>query len=526
MHDGCNARAWVQVRLKAGAAAVTIAPGATQFFTRIADQPTVLPDDPQLRAQAQAIFEPMEKVSLFADHNKFELYTWSDQRCCLPKGATNATLKYFHPDLKPGHVVIFEEVLNPHTGGSEDADPKHRCAVRLVEVQARDENNQPLRDGLTNQQITQISWDDADALEFPFCVSAQTDKSHGAKFIDNVTVVRGNIVLADHGATIGGEALGSVGPALPVAPSSTGCERCAAPDLEPMAPRFRPTIAHRPLTFAARHDPSGPARGRWFGRSAPPKRRSSSPAFSKAIQRLGNARADLLQSRATDSHFVVEIESDGQAQLRFGDDTLGRRPKSETEIYRRLSDRQRRRGKHRRRSAGAYSHRRPLLAAAASEIRNPLAAQGGVEPETMEQARAYAPAAYRTQKRAVTEADYAAVAGRHPGVQRAMATFRWTGSWHTVFITVDRQRRPPVDAAFEASVRRFVEPFAWRVMISKSTGRCRCRWKSTCMFAPIRRTSAPTSSASCSSCSAPGVRRRPAWFVPSRITSLSDRRFI
>ncbi|HSQ12647.1 MAG TPA: hypothetical protein VLM90_06500, partial [Candidatus Deferrimicrobium sp.] len=127
MHDGCNARAWVQVRLQAGATA-TIAPGDTQFFTRIADQPTVLPDDPQLRAQAQAIFEPMETVSLFADHNKFELYTWSDQRCCLPKGATHATLKDFHPDLKPGHVVIFEEVLNPHTGGSEDADPKHRWA--------------------------------------------------------------------------------------------------------------------------------------------------------------------------------------------------------------------------------------------------------------------------------------------------------------------------------------------------------------------------------------------------------------
>ena len=62
MHDGCNARAWVQVRLKEGAAAVSIAPGDTQFFTRIPGQLTVLPDDPQLRAQAQAIFEPMETV--------------------------------------------------------------------------------------------------------------------------------------------------------------------------------------------------------------------------------------------------------------------------------------------------------------------------------------------------------------------------------------------------------------------------------------------------------------------------------
>ena len=459
MHDGCNARAWVQVRLKEGAAAVTIAPGDTQFFTRIPGQLTVLPDDPQLRAQAQAIFEPMETVSLFADHNDFKLYTWSDQRCCLPKGATHATLKDFHPDLKPGHVVIFEEVLNPHTGGSEDADPKHRCAVRLVDVQARDENNQPLRDGLTNQQITQISWDDADALAYPFCVSAQTDKSHGAKFIDNVTVVRGNIVLADHGATIGGEELGSVGPALPVVPSSTGCERCAPPDLEPMAPRFRPIIANRPLTFAALHDPSGPARAAmvWSERAAEAQIKLA--GIYKSDPTPWQPRADLLQSRGADNHFVVEIESDGQAQLRFGDDTLGRRPKSETKF---TADYRVGNGAAGNIGAEALAHVHTgdaLLAAATREIRNPLAAQGGMEPETMEQARAYAPAAYRTQKRAVTEADYAAVAGRHPGVQRAIATFRWTGSWHTVFITVDRQDGQPVDGAFEASVRRFVEPF-------------------------------------------------------------------
>ena len=458
MHEGCNARAWVQMRLKEGATA-TIAPGGTQFFTRIPGQPTVLPDDPQLRAQAQAVFEPMETVGLFADHNQFELYTWSDQRCCLPKGATDATLKGFHPDLKPGHVVVFEEVLNPNTGQSEDADPKHRWAVRLTAVQAHDENNQPLRDLLTQQQITQIAWAEADALAYPFCVSAQTDKAHGARFIDNVTVVRGNIVLADHGATIVGEELGSVGPALPVPPSSTGCERCEPPDIEPIAPRFQPTIAKRPLTFAAPHDQYGAANAAMVW-----KERAAAPAITLTGLYKGDStpwqpRPDLLQSSGTDSHFVVEIESDGQTSLRFGDDTLGQRPKSTTSFTAqyRVGN-----GAAGNVGAEALAHLRTgnaLLAAATSEIRNPLAAQGGVEPESMEQVRAYAPAAYRTQKRAVTEADYAAVAGRHPGVQRAMATFRWTGSWHTVFITVDRQDGKVVDAIFEASVRKFVEPF-------------------------------------------------------------------
>src|SRR6185295_550144 len=79
--------------------------------------------------------------------------------------------------------------------------------------------------------------------------------------------------------------------------------------------------------------------------------------------------------------------------------------------------------------------------------------------ETLEEARQYAPQAFRFQQRAVTEADYAQVAERHPEVQRAAATFRWTGSWHTVFLTVDRLGGRPVDAAFEARLREHMERF-------------------------------------------------------------------
>ena len=70
-----------------------------------------------------------------------------------------------------------------------------------------------------------------------------------------------------------------------------------------------------------------------------------------------------------------------------------------------------------------------------------------------------APQAFRTQQRAVTPADYAAAAQRHPGVQRAAATRRWTGSWYTMFVTVDRVGGAPVDAAFEASLRRHLDRF-------------------------------------------------------------------
>jgi hypothetical protein len=44
-------------------------------------------------------------------------------------------------------------------------------------------------------------------------------------------------------------------------------------------------------------------------------------------------------------------------------------------------------------------------------------------------------------------------------VQRAAATRRWTGSWYTMFVTVDRRGGKPVDAAFEQTLRACLESF-------------------------------------------------------------------
>jgi predicted phage baseplate assembly protein len=167
----------------------------------------------------------------------------------------------------------------------------------------------------------------------------------------------------------------------------------------------------------------------------------------------------LLDSGATDAHFVAEIEDDGTARLRFGDNRLGARPHALSDF-----DGVYRIGNGAAGNVGAesiahlYTHD-AALRAETRLVRNPLPARGGVEPETLSEVRAYAPAAFRTQERAVTEADYAAVTERHAGVQRAIATFHWTGSWHTVFITVDRLGEAPMDDDFEESIRRHVERY-------------------------------------------------------------------
>ena len=98
-------------------------------------------------------------------------------------------------------------------------------------------------------------------------------------------------------------------------------------------------------------------------------------------------------------------------------------------------------------------------AAPITAVRNPLPATGGVDPEGMEEVRQAAPYAYRRQERAVTPEDYAEVALRHPDVQRAVATFRWNGHGHTVFVSVDRFGGRPVTAEFEAELRGFIDGF-------------------------------------------------------------------
>jgi predicted phage baseplate assembly protein len=92
--------------------------------------------------------------------------------------------------------------------------------------------------------------------------------------------------------------------------------------------------------------------------------------------------------------------------------------------------------------ADSLSHTvQPTVAAAwpaIARIRNPLSAIGGTEAETIEEVRQYAPAEFHSEQfRAVTEDDYAKAALKMPEVAGAVASFRWTGSWYTVFVGID-----------------------------------------------------------------------------------------
>ena len=467
LHDGCNARAWVHFRVSGD---LTL-PARTPLLTRSIALPTELvPASKNVRDALDAgalVFETAAEAELFVEHNRFDLYTWGDRACCLPRGATRATLRGAYPQLRVNDVIVFQELVSPTTGLAEDADPTRRWAVRLTRVQLSvDPCGQlfdlPPIDGPL--PLTEIEWDAADALPFALCVSVCDQPGLV------VSAALGNMVLADHGRSVFDEALPSVPqPTLRRVRETALAGACHAGEGEPVPVRYRPVLAHAPLTQGFRlADDLAVLPGdedHWWSATAflqrdPHEALPIGCELRDAQWPLSPAwepRRDLLASGGSDTHFVVETENDGLARLRFGDDARhGKRPNAGTQFRARYRVGN---GPEGNVGAGTIAHLVSNLSGAVAEITNPLPAAGGVEPEDIEAARRDAPEAFRRQERAVTAADYAEVAERRAEVQRAAASFRWTGSWHTVFVTADRFGGGAVDAGFEARLRRHLERY-------------------------------------------------------------------
>ncbi|OKK03510.1 hypothetical protein AMK26_18660 [Streptomyces sp. CB03234] len=155
-------------------------------------------------------------------------------------------------------------------------------------------------------------------------------------------------------------------------------------------------------------------------------------------------RRDLLGSGPRERHFVGELEDDGRIALRFGDGRHGARPRPGARLEPRY-----RLGGGTAGNVGAEAINHLVLCRDPEDsdtgapmpvagVRNPLPAVGGTAPEPVEQVRQLAPLDLRrTRLRAVTAEDYAALAAQVPGVQRAAAEIRWTGSVREAHVAVD-----------------------------------------------------------------------------------------
>lgn len=490
MHDGCNARTWVVVQLHDTTTELSddavVAPSSPDDkpkhsplngITLLGPDPlkarpglqilsrTTLPEGnlsgeqyDRALSQAAQVFETLHDLTLYSELNELRLYTWGDEQCRLPQGATQATLQdptgAIGQRLTVGQLLAFQEVAGATSGDPRAADHQHRHVVRLTMVQ-------PTKDPLTEEGIVIIGWAIADALPFDLPVSGVD--ALGVPFKHPLSLAYGNVVLADAGRSREPEHLQG----------------------HPGWRDRRPRLQEHPLTRQGYgqtrdrqwqvFDPEAPAQTAmtWELRNVRPAIvlwEDRSPTLLQDGGPQWHPQQDLLISDRFARDFVVESEEDGRALLRFGDGTLGKQPNFGTPLTAHY-----RTGNGQSGNVGAgtlvnsWLQERNLKPEEQQYLKrlgqrltlwNPLPAQGGIDPEPLEQARRDAPQAFRTDlKRAVTEADYATLTQQYPGVQKAVATRRWTGSWQTLFITVDREAGRPIDGPFKASLRLFLEQF-------------------------------------------------------------------
>ena len=458
-------------------------------------------------ASEYEVFEPLvedraERVQLYAAHTRMHFYTWLDAECCLARGATRATLEdawlqesapkpdpskpYRQADqeqvsqlyapspskrerrrklehLRAGDVLILEEVIGPKTGNPADADPEHRHAVRLTRVT-------PGEDPLNGQPVVEIEWAAEDALPFPLCLSV-VGPPPDCELLPHVSVACGNVILVDHGRTIRDESLGRV----PVARTEERCESDCEPaeTVQVPAPFRPPALEETGMTFAQPLDAGAPAAV--VVDPDPDPRQAlpqiwleSSPAPSGCDDPRWAARRDLLDSGPQECHFVVEMDGERRAHLRFGDGELGYMPDAGmafTATYRVGSGTAGNVGRE------SLSHlvSELLISGAGLEPRNPMPARGGIDPEPLDEAKLFAPHAHRwALQRAITEEDYAEIVMQAYGdralhaaarVQRAAARLRWTGSWYEALVALDPIGRVEAGQALRDEVRAYLEPY-------------------------------------------------------------------
>jgi Baseplate J-like protein len=431
VHDGCNARVWVQIETGEDAENVVLKKGTVLMTNGIDDHVAVLSAkmDRFIYDQDPVVFETMHSITLHSAHNQISFYTWQDTDCCLPAGSTAATLKDDPKlKLKKGDVLIFEEVYSPSSGKKAGADPAHRHAVRLKKVGPH------ITDHLTQEKIINIEWVDEDALPFTLCMANALENEGGEKGFEK-SFASGNIVLADHGLT---KRIDSLKPSAAVEneiyyPELSGVNNTVAVAYNHEEAKV---IAASVTTMQDTH--------------------KAMPVVSLQYDlESWTARQDLLGSDRFATEFVVEIEKNGSSFIRFGDDICGKKPAigfKPRAVYRT--------GNGNAGNVGEGTINTIVFdGAGILKIRNPLAALGGTEAETMEEVRQFAPRAFRTQQRAVTAADYVEKTELHTEVQKAAAKFYWTGSWYTVYVIIDRKDGKEIDAAFKDSIKKHLEQY-------------------------------------------------------------------
>jgi hypothetical protein len=422
LDDGSGATAWLDV--------TALMAGTLPGGTAVGD------------ANAQAVFEighglrdegkPFPVSPL---RNAMEPYLWDEEALCLPKGSSMLTLvghlkSHFSPidaiDPEGKWILLATEPTSPD-------QPERRFMAR-VPVGGAIEGTDPL----TATAITDIHFTPPTPFDLDLTVLR----------------VRGNLLPSVSGRTL--DASFCIGPdgSSPSALERVGGNgslsyESALPG--PLSPRVKflyslPQSEKTPLVWLPVPGAPGAYRPEIQVTRDPGEPWSWLPELVGEETAAPTAKAFTLEDGTFATVFAVDRNGERYAfqdyasnegtTLRFGDGEFGLSPSEGSLFHVRY-----------RLGNGSLMNVAPQtlntfvlgLPACVASVTNPMAAEGGRDPESAESARMNAPEAFRAKPyRAVRPEDFDEISRRElPWIQRSGAVMRWTGSWPAVFVTPD-----------------------------------------------------------------------------------------
>jgi hypothetical protein len=459
LHDGLGASTWLDFKVAAGGS--NIPAGTAVVEPGKIDTATGLPE-PGKRMQfevgrglAESFSIPPALPKNYVVHslrNFFLPHQWDEDDLCLPRGSTDLYIKGHHkanlpfddapPDKDPGKWVLLQ------TKPLNAAIAARALMVRLIEIEDR-------FDPVFAQNITLIRWEPEQATPFEIDLT--------------VLEVHGNLVPATAGKTqMRRFTIGPSGDEVdrPAAIEREGADGSVAylsslvgsdeknlvwlgEAPETADPEIRLTEVRNVASVW-----TATPNGQWTWRRALLGTNSAQSGDQVFTLDDGTWRRVVGYQRIGKEIVFQDYAEDAGKTIRFGDGEFGQVPATGTilQVTYRLDN-----GARGNVAAGTLTQcALPFV----QSVTNPLPASDGADPETPQQVKQLAPEAFRAVTyRAVRPEDYAEAAERLPWVQRAGATFRWTGSWLTAYVTPDPKGAVVVTEAEAAQLNNQLDRF-------------------------------------------------------------------
>ena len=400
---------------------------------------------------------PPESPKAYHAHvvlNKFLPHIWDENDECLPVGATNIYIENHH-----AADISFDDTSTTPAGKwmllqTNPTDPAVRARAWMVRVT----NVQDTVDLITGSNITHLTWEATEATPFELDMTFLEIHANLFPATAGATIYNTRFMIGpsddptDHPSTV--ERAGPDG-SLIHRFSLPGSDATPVAWLGAQPQSALPEVRLRQVALVAGAWQPVP-NGTWDWRRALIGEVSAQPNDTVFTLDDGFWRRVVGYQRVGREVVHRDYASDAGKTVRFGDDGFGQTPADGMifEVIFRLNN-----GTITNVTAGTLSKLTKPMPEVGT-VTNPLAATGGVDPETPAHIQQTAPEQFQfLTYRAVRPEDYAEAAERLPWVQRAGAAFRWTGSWITAFVTPDPEGAFAMTAAQRTDLEEQIDRF-------------------------------------------------------------------